>query len=465
MNVQPGFEGPVDPSVWRERPMRLALARRDLGAVFRLLSRRGVTQRQIATLTGQAQSEISEILSGRQVMAYELLTRIADGLGIPHGYLGLSYDPETSAILAAAAGGCPEGDDVDTTRELIAHAAQVTMGAARFDVEHWSSLVPQEQTPGRRRIDTVDVEQLEGITQVLRALDARNGGGSCRDAVLAQVAWAQRGLLGAECTDDVDRRRHLAIADLHNLAGWVSFDIGLYSSANRHYQRALEQASHAKDASLVANILYRMGRLHLHLVDTVPSAERATQARLALKLFQLGQIAAQESGCEVTVAMLCTNEAAAYAALGDERQTLRSLGRAQDEFARGDLATAAKWVRFFGVADLNATTGVAHAALADHLPDRRRDAIEALTRSLASRGTDAARSQAFELTALSSVHLLDGNFAHGAALGDQAVALAERIRSTRVVDRLLPLQRLARRYAGNSDCRELTTRIAGLRAA
>src|SRR5262245_6150080 len=61
--------------------MRRALARRDIAEVFRLLQRRGVSQRRIAALTGVSQSEVSEILGnrhrrGRHVASVDVLTRI-----------------------------------------------------------------------------------------------------------------------------------------------------------------------------------------------------------------------------------------------------------------------------------------------------------------------------------------------------------------------------------------------------
>jgi transcriptional regulator with XRE-family HTH domain len=70
--------------------MHRALAVRDIGTVYRLLREMGISQRQIADLTGQSQSEVSEIINGRQVIAYDVLKRIAEGLGIPHGHMGLA---------------------------------------------------------------------------------------------------------------------------------------------------------------------------------------------------------------------------------------------------------------------------------------------------------------------------------------------------------------------------------------
>jgi predicted XRE-type DNA-binding protein len=46
--------------------MRVALARRDIQAVFEHLQKYGVSQRRIAHFTRQTQSEISDIVLGRR---------------------------------------------------------------------------------------------------------------------------------------------------------------------------------------------------------------------------------------------------------------------------------------------------------------------------------------------------------------------------------------------------------------
>jgi transcriptional regulator with XRE-family HTH domain len=71
-----------------------ALGACDIAAVYRILSSAGVSQRQIANLTGQSQSEISEILAGRKVKSVDVLVRIADGLGVNRAVLVASYRPE-----------------------------------------------------------------------------------------------------------------------------------------------------------------------------------------------------------------------------------------------------------------------------------------------------------------------------------------------------------------------------------
>jgi len=43
------------------------LAARDIAGLYRVLKVEGVTQQTIAALTGQSQSEVSELLKGRRV--------------------------------------------------------------------------------------------------------------------------------------------------------------------------------------------------------------------------------------------------------------------------------------------------------------------------------------------------------------------------------------------------------------
>lgn len=84
---------------WDRPDMRKALADRNVAVVFRILQRFGVSQRRIASATAQSQSEISEILAGRRVTSYDVLLRIADGLAVPRGRMGLAYDDNTADLF------------------------------------------------------------------------------------------------------------------------------------------------------------------------------------------------------------------------------------------------------------------------------------------------------------------------------------------------------------------------------
>src|SRR4051794_24924843 len=225
----------VDPALWHRTDMRIALAARDIAGVFRLLQRVGVSQRRIAALTGQSQSEISEILAGRQVVSYDVLARIADGLGAGRGQLGMAYDDVTSQLVGEPT---PSGDDEESHR-LMARLAELTMGGAPADPRAWEQPIAPAWTLPPDQVGAGDVIRLEEITAQLRVMDHELGGGACRDAVLAQLGWAHQ-LLRAHASEDTERALHIAVAELHLLAGWTSFDIGLTGPARRHYARALE---------------------------------------------------------------------------------------------------------------------------------------------------------------------------------------------------------------------------------
>jgi len=53
--------------------VRRILAERDIGALFSALKATGISYRRIAALVGMSQSEVSEIISGRRVLAYDVL--------------------------------------------------------------------------------------------------------------------------------------------------------------------------------------------------------------------------------------------------------------------------------------------------------------------------------------------------------------------------------------------------------
>ena len=456
MNIIGSGGSPVTPDVWDGREMRDALARRDISEVYRQLRRHGVSQRQIAASTGQSQSEVSEILKGRQVMAYDVLARIADGLGIPRGYMGLAYDGAT-ALRVANANTAPDAEEDESVkrRKFLSHAAAVTMGAAVFGAEQSSWVPASAATPAPTRIGMSDVQQILAATKALRDLDYRYGGGTCRDAVVAQLSWAQQ-LLDSTATDPVRKQLFVALADMHSLAGWTSFDTGLLDPARGHFGKALEFAKQAEDDGLVASVLYRMGRVYLHYQE--PNE--------ALKLFQLGQIAAQESGNPLTVAVLCANEAWAYGMLNKPDQVQKMVGRTKDEFARSDVSEAPDWVRFFTENDLHGMIGSAHDALAEFDPKKHAPiAVAETIKCNEAYGADMQRTHVFGLSLQATNHLRCGDTQEGIRVARRALEVGERVKSARVADRLKPLEREAGANRMNSDVRDLYEDVRRFRLA
>jgi len=445
--VTPRERDQVDPGLWLRADMRAVLAARDIAGVFRLLQRVGVSQRRIAALTGQSQSEISEILGGRQVVSYDVLARIADGLGVPRGQLGLAYDDLTAQMVGEP---MPAPEDEDS-RRLMARLTELSMGVASVDPQAFDQPVAPTWAKTPERVGLADVARLEDMTTRLRAMDHEHGGGAARDAVLSQLGWAQR-LLSARVGEEAARALHLAVSELHLLAGWTSFDIGAIGPAKRHFYRALEHARFVDEPSLIAKTLYCYARLDLHH----RWAPHATQMLL------MGEVAAQHSGFGRAVAMIQANLAWAYAISGDTRRAIDTIGRARDEFARAEHAEVPRWLTFFDSAELQALRGTTLAALSTMTPQQRSEAIERFSLSSALRELPQARQRAFELTALSWLLLDDGAVAQGIQVGNDAVTVAAGVRSQRVVDRLEPLRERLMKRLSDGDARDLVERIRDL---
>ena len=80
-------------------------------------------------MTGQSQSEVSEILKGRRVLAYDLLVRIVQGLGIPRELMGLGYGERGAYDGGVTLARPPDGVDEDMQRrDLLAVGTLATLG-------------------------------------------------------------------------------------------------------------------------------------------------------------------------------------------------------------------------------------------------------------------------------------------------------------------------------------------------
>jgi tetratricopeptide (TPR) repeat protein len=308
------------------------------------------------------------------------------------------------------------------------------------------SITPRTGDGRPTRIGAADVRRVQDLTAAFRAVDYQYGGGSCRDAVIAMLSWGHQ-LLAASGRDAVRTGLHVAVADLHNLAGWTSFDTGMVETARRHFDYALELAKESGDTTLVSNVLYRMGRVHLH--------HRSPEE--ALTLFRLGQSVAESP---LATSILCTNEAWAYAKMGSSAPALKLLGEARDAFAKADLDSAPPWARFFTEADLTAMIGTVHTELAQAgEPAHTRQAIPALTAALDGYGEGTARSRTFNLISLSLNHLIEGDADRAAEVGGEAIELAAMIKSTRARDRIWPVKKQADKLRGNAAAAELADRV------
>lgn len=253
--------------------MRAALAQRDIGAVYRMLTQAGVTQRHIAYLTQQSQSEVSAIVQGRQVTGYTVLTRIVDGLGIPPGWMGLGRAEDTCPRRSPV----EEMDENATTRALLAAASvalfdrPVLGGAPELPVR------PEEPTPLPSRLTVTDVRALQALIRQLDGL-AKSYGGSAD--MVSSTAVRSEQLLSVTGPEAIVRDLAIALAELHSVAGWSAFDSRQDKTATYHFARSMELSADAGDGYAFSKAAYLAG---------VATAERG-HYNDGLKLLQIAKI-------------------------------------------------------------------------------------------------------------------------------------------------------------------------------
>ncbi|WP_329792170.1 hypothetical protein V1227_09700 [Lentzea sp. DG1S-22] len=294
-----------------------------------------------------------------------------------------------------------------------------------------------------------DVTRLEQDTRALRGLDHRRGGEPCLDRVRLRIR-ENLPLLVAPASREVRQRLHVAVGDLRNLAGWVCFDAGLVTHAQNHFSHALALAGVARDNGLIANVCYRLGRVHLH----------HGHLDEALRYFDLGRLAASRSGDRLAGSILTVNSAWACAQKGAEHGALTLLDRGREQFSAANRTEVAGWAEFFTESDLSGMAGAVHTALVGTAGRHHAGtAVPLLVAAVDGYGEDMLRSRILSLVLLSTSQLVQGDVDIGVATGLRALEFAASVGSARVRDRFRPLAAQAREQPTHSGALDLARRI------
>ncbi|PSL56745.1 hypothetical protein B0I31_103501 [Saccharothrix carnea] len=308
---------------------------------------------------------------------------------------------------------------------------------------------------GPGRIGTAEIAEIEAATRTFWSWDAQRGGGLYREAVVGQLK-AMTDLLDHSYPDPIGRRLFRSTADLARLAGWMSHDVGLQSTAQRYFTLALHCAKRAGDTGLGVEVLSRMARQMVHV----------GKPREALSLVALARRGAGSGLGPMASAMLTTCESWAHATLGDLRAVDRAVGAAEDQFARADHGDVPGWLSYFDRAGLEGMAALAYRTAADHRPDAAKKAEPHLADALRLRRDTYQRSNLFDVISLVGVRVLQGEHAEANRLASTVLAPAGRINSTRTFDRIKVVRDRAEADSARSDdARLLADTLTTLTAA
>ncbi|MEW1720885.1 hypothetical protein [Streptomyces sp. NPDC093109] len=311
------------------------------------------------------------------------------------------------------------------------------------------SRVPQLSGP--------ELDLLESTTACFRLWDAQCGGGLRRKAVVGQL-HELTDLLQESHPEATSRRLFRCAAELAELAGWMSYDVGLQPTAQKYFVLALHAAKEAGDKPLGSYILSSMSRQMIHL----------GRPDDALELIHLAQYGSRDRATPRTQAMLYAMEARAYANMGQPSRTKRAVRMAEDTFSDIGLDSEPEpdWIRFFSEAELNGENAHSYrdlAYFAGRSPTYASLAEPVMRRAveLFAKDDDHQRSYALNLIGMATVHLLNREPEQSADLAEQAMRVAGKVRSERVNTRLRKtLSTAARDFGDVADVVDLTERLA-----
>ncbi|MGW6140880.1 transcriptional repressor NsdA [Streptomyces sp. NPDC055144] len=345
--------------------------------------------------------------------------------------------PQTVALI----GEFSRSDLMLARRGFLGSALALSAGPALIEpMQRW--LVPTPGTPTaepdpaalRRgnRLSKPELDLLESTTVMFRQWDAQCGGGLRRKAVVGQLHEVTD-LLQEPQPEATTKRLFKVAAELAELAGWMSYDVGLQPTAQKYFVLALHAAKEAGDKPLGSYVLSSMSRQMIHL----------GRPDDALELIHLAQYGSRDCASPRTQAMLYAMEARAYANIGQPGKCKRAVRMAEETFHDADDwdDPDPDWIRFFSEAELHGENSHSYrdlAYVAGRSPTYASMSEPLMRRAveLFEKDAEHQRSYALNLIGMATVHLLQREPEQSTVLAEQAMIVAKKVRSERVNTRI-----------------------------
>lgn len=232
-------------SFWLAESLQRAIQAQDFGQLLRAYREAHyptLPQEVVAKLVGITQGQVSRIERGvTRVHDLNKLAQWTQALHVPERYLWFKYHSETCtspvsrATLEASA--AKEGNDDVHRRQLLRTAG---LGAALLSSDLLTAEV-MSQTPARPDNNhPLNIDFMRDATSTFRRLDNQYGGGYCRAMVNSYIATDVAPKIQNGRYSHADRRElFTAVAELHQLAGWMAYDMSDTVNGRDHLHQAL----------------------------------------------------------------------------------------------------------------------------------------------------------------------------------------------------------------------------------
>lgn len=305
--------------------------------------------------------------------------------------------------------------------------------------------VPAADVPAQ--VNASDIAELRSIARTFQGWDHHYGGGLVRNAVAAQLQYSVMLLDKSRCPRRLHADLYAAVGLLAHAAAFMAFDAYAHDDAQRMFRLALACAEESGDWHLRAKVLSSMARQSIWCGD----------ADNGLTLCELALVRADRL-TPAERAMLLSARARALAKLGKVQETLETVKRADEEFARLRPDEEAPWMRYYDTAQHAGDTG--HALFDLAIRGRpAADAVNRLADAVAGHTALYVRSRAISGIKLASLVMATGDPEEAASIGVRAVKDAGTVRSRRAQDDMRELHRLARPHANREQVTKLRHQI------
>jgi len=406
--------------------------------------------------------------TGREARALRLALRLsvrdfANRLGIgartvsnwEAGQTSIRPRPEMQAVLDTALSRASDDErsrfdrergDVDTgtavgSLALLDSDEPLPDDLALRVAQEWRAAEPPQLREMRagRRIGVGLANAVRERADELRRLDDVIGGEALQDLVLRELQATVTTVREASYTASTGQQLLAALADLCQIAGWVSSDAGLHEQAERCYLAGVSAAHEANEPAVAANLLSCLAYQKSNVGDR---REAVLLAQAAVK----GLDGAQAPGAR---ALMWDRVAWTNATVGDPAGTTRALGEAEEAFADHSMANAPEWLYWVTADELQVMAGRCHVVLRQ--PER---AEPLLTAAIGRYDATHVRELALYESWLAETYVQAGEIEQAAATASNVADRAATVASERLAERVRDLVTVLAPYRALPAVRE-----------
>ena len=180
-------------------------------------------------------------------------------------------------------------------------------------------------------------DRIRAVAKHLMDLDFQLGGGVVRSMLVAYFQSEVAPLLRRSHPEQERRDIFAAAAEVAQLLGWSAYDAGAHGAAQGYYTQGLRLAQEAKDRALAGYLLSDLSHQANYLGDFSEALQLARAAQSAMN--------GRATATQTTAALAM--EARALASLGDQRQCIEVICKAERVFEQHDPSNDRAWMSYF----------------------------------------------------------------------------------------------------------------------